>query len=141
MKRYIRFILPAGLIVVVLIFLLISLNSNLVFFYTPTEVLDGEVDASRRFRLGGQVASETVVITSDGVSFRVTDGREAVDVVHVGAPQQLFREGIGVVIEGEWDGRTFHSDTMLVKHDEQYGTNDGVYEEGEVPTDGALVAP
>ena len=138
MRRYLRFILPAGLIVVVLIFLLISLNSNLVFFHTPTEVLDGKVDTSRRFRLGGQVASETVVATSEGVLFQVTDGRQAVDVVHTGAPQQLFREGIGVVIEGEWDGSAFHSDTMLVKHDEQYGTKDGVYEEGDVPTPGAL---
>ena len=60
----------------------------------------------------------------------VTDGREAIAVVHTGAPQELFSEGIGVVVEGTWDGAVFHSDTMLVKHDEQYRTDDGVYEPG-----------
>ena len=49
-----------------------------------------------------------------------------------GAPQQLFQEGIGVVVEGRWDGKTFYSDTMLVRHNEQYRTEDGsVYEEGD----------
>ena len=44
----------------------------------------------------------------------------------------MFKEGIGVVVEGEWDGATFYSDTMLVRHDEQYRTEDGeLYEEGD----------
>ena len=51
-------------------------------------------------------------------------------MVHSGAPQELFSEGIGVVVEGTWDGTVFHSDTMLVKHDEQYRTDEGVYEPG-----------
>ncbi|NND04210.1 MAG: cytochrome c maturation protein CcmE [Acidimicrobiia bacterium] len=134
MKRYWRFVLPAGLVVIVLVFLIATLTSNLVYFKTPTEVTQEAADPEARLRLGGQVAPGTVSQTSDTVSFSVTDGRMAVDVVHSGAPQQLFREGIGVVLEGNWDGAVFHSDTMLIKHDEQYRTEDGDY---DPPRDGA----
>jgi cytochrome c-type biogenesis protein CcmE len=59
------------------------------------------------------------------VRFEVTDGTEVVPVAHRGVPQQLFREGIGVVLEGTWDGAVFSSDSMIIKHDEQYRTEDG----------------
>ena len=84
----------------------------------------GAIRRARR-RLGGQVVAGTVVEEAEGVRFDVTDGRETVAVYHSGAPQQLFQEGIGVVVEGTWDGSEFYSDVMLVKHDEQYRTEDG----------------
>lgn len=127
MMRYWRFLLPATAIAAVLVFLLVTLSSNLVYFKTPTEIMDESANADARIRLGGQVVSGTVATTDDGVAFEVTDGRLAVDVVHKGSPQDLFREGIGVVLEGNWDGSVFHSDTMLIKHDEQYRTDDGTY--------------
>ena len=130
MVRYWRFLLPAGLAVAVLVVLLVNLSSNLVYFVTPTELLEGTVGDGRN-RLGGQVEPGSVAATAETVSFRVTDGRQSVDVLHSGAPQQLFQEGIGVVVEGSWDGTVFRSDTMLVRHDEQYRTDDGVYEEGD----------
>ena len=130
MTRYWRFVVPAGLGVVVLAVLLFNLSSSLVYFVTPTELVDGTVEGGRS-RLGGQVEAGSVVVETETVSFRVTDGRRAVAVLHTGAPQQLFQEGIGVVIEGIWDGAIFHSDTMLVRHDEQYRTDGGVYEEGD----------
>ena len=127
MKRYWRFVVPAGIVVIVLVVLMVTLASNLVYFKTPTEIAQEDVDPESRLRLGGQVAEGTVAEADGGVSFAVTDGRIAVAVVHSGAPQDLFREGIGVVLEGSWDGATFHSDTMLIKHDEQYRTEDGTY--------------
>lgn len=130
MKRYLRFVVPAVAAIVVLIVLLVNLSSSLVYFVTPTELI-AEGPGEGRSRLGGQVEAGSVVQTADTVSFRVTDGREAVAVIHDGAPQQLFQEGIGVVVEGSWDGEVFHSDTMLVRHDEQYRTDDGVYEQGD----------
>ena len=115
----------------VLVVLLVNLSSSLVYFVTPTDLLEAEPNDSRS-RLGGQVERGSVVEEAERVRFRVTDGRQAVDVIHAGAPQQLFQEGIGVVVEGHWDGTTFLSDTMLVRHDEQYRTEDGsVYEEGD----------
>lgn len=135
MRRYWRFLVPAVAIVAVLVFLLVSLSGNLVYFKTPTEVTTEAVGADERLRLGGQVADGTVANTSDGVAFAVTDGRIAVDVVHSGTPQELFREGIGVVLEGTWDGTTFHSDTMLIRHDEQYRTEESEY---TPPGDGVI---
>ena len=72
------------------------------------------------------------------VFFRTpTEVVTTISVAHTGAPQQLFQEGIGVVITGTWDGDLFRSDEMMVKHDEQYRTDDGsVYEPGEYPTGG-----
>ncbi|HSF84759.1 MAG TPA: cytochrome c maturation protein CcmE [Acidimicrobiia bacterium] len=130
MRRYWRFVVPAVLIAVVIAVLLVTLQSNLVFFNTPTELVE-QAAADDRMRLGGEVVEGSVVEGSDGVTFAVTDGRETVLVVHTGAPQDLFQEGIGVVVEGTWDGSEFVSDSMIVSHDEQYRTEDGdVYEPG-----------
>ena len=125
MKRYWKFIIPAGIVVVVLAVLIVSLNASLVYFNTPTELTELEA-GDDQLRLGGQVVPGSVVDNTTGVTFEVTDGREAVMVVYSGAPQQLFQEGIGVVVEGVWTGSVFESDTMLVKHDEQYRTEDNV---------------
>lgn len=127
MRPYWKFVLPATIAVVALILLGANLASSLVYFNTPTE-LTGQEPGDSRLRLGGQVVEGTVDETTEGVAFDVTDGRTTVSVRHTGAPQQLFQEGIGVVVEGTWDGDAFHSDSMLVKHDETYGTEDGTYD-------------
>ncbi len=130
MKRYAMFVVPAiGLVVIIVGFLVFNLSDALVYYRTPTEVVQEVApDPAGRMRLGGQVEAGTVVGTADGVDFVVSDGTTAISVSHTGSPQQLFQEGIGVVVEGSWDGSRFHSDTMIVKHDEQYRTDDGVYE-------------
>ncbi len=130
MSRYWRFVVPAVVIAVVIGGLLVTLQSNLVFFNTPTELVE-QSGGDERMRLGGEVVVGSVVESDRGVAFAVTDGRQVVNVVHTGAPQELFQEGIGVVVEGTWDGHRFSSDSMIVSHDEQYRTEDGdVYEPG-----------
>ena len=125
MRRYAKFLIPATVLVAVLVFLLVNLSNNLVFFNTPTELVESEADPDERVRLGGQVAAGTVEQDGAGMLlFQVTDGRFTVDVVHTGAPPDLFEEGRGVVLEGSWDGSHFSSDSMLVKHDEQYRVED-----------------
>jgi cytochrome c-type biogenesis protein CcmE len=129
---YKSFVLPAiGVIVLILGFLLFGgLGDNLVYYLTPAEAVAQRVDFpdGKRFRLGGLVAEGTLIETDDGVSFVVTDGDKSIDVVHTGAPPQLFREGIGVVVEGTWSGDRFVSDTLIVKHDEEYvSEEDGTY--------------
>jgi len=132
-SRYWKFIVPALASIAVLAVLLFNLSSSLVYFNTPTELTEQAPNGDRQ-RLGGQVVPGSATATTDGVEFFVTDGRQAVAVLHVGAPPQLFQEGVGVVVEGVWDGDRFHSDTMLVKHDEQYRSGDGVYDsEDPVP--------
>ena len=132
MKRYTWFVVPAlGIALVLIGFLAFSLGDDLVYYKTPTEVLASEPDPDTRLRLGGEVVADSIASEGEIVRFVVTDGHEDIAVTHRGAPQQLFRAGIGVVVEGQWDGAVFHSDTMIIKHDEQYRTEDGgVYTPG-----------
>ena len=99
-----------------------NLNRNLVYYLEPTEAVAQKADFGdgERFRLGGLVDDGSVVRTAEGVRFTVVDSGGAVSVVHAGAPPQLFAAGIGVVVEGSWRDSTFYSDTMIVKHDENY---------------------
>jgi cytochrome c-type biogenesis protein CcmE len=127
MRRYRAFLIPAaGLLAVMIGFLVFNIRDNLVYYKTPTEVIgDATISPADRFRLGGQVVPGSVVTTADGVEFSITDGIDTMAVSHTGTPQQLFQESIGVVVEGSWDGTRFSSDSMIIKHDEQYRTEDG----------------
>lgn len=125
-RRYWKFLVPAVIAVGLLSVLLVNLSSNLVYFRTPTEINEQVAASSDRLRLGGQVVAGTVVDEGDELLLTVTDGRESTRVVHAGVVPQLFKEGQGVIVEGTWDGTVFHSDTMLIRHDEQYRTEDNV---------------
>ena len=124
--RYWKFLVPAVLILGVLVVLLINLSSNLVYFHTPTELYNDVAPSTDRLRLGGQVVAGSVENNGETLLLTVTDGREALEVIHDGVVPQLFAEGQGVIVEGTWDGARFHSDTMLIRHDEQYRTEDDV---------------
>jgi len=126
-KRYLWFIVPAlGLAAVVLGYLLFNLSDTLVYYRTPTEVRQEVApDPDSRLRLGGRVQVGSLVAQAGGVEFVVADETASIPVEHAGAPPQLFQEGGGVVVEGTWDGTVFRSDVMIIKHDEQYRTEDG----------------
>ena len=131
-------IFPAlGLLAIVVGFLVWgNLGENLVYYLTPTEAEDQREDFTpgERFRLGGLVETASISATDAGVLFLVGDGATSIVVAHSGTPPQLFAENVGVVLEGSWVGTEFHSDVLLVRHDEQYRSPDG---EGayEPPTD------
>ncbi len=127
MKQYRAFLIPAlGLLAILIGFLVFNIRDNLVYYRVPDEVIaDTTISESDRFRLGGQVVPGSISDDESSVTFSVTDGKKTIVVVHQGAPQQLFQEGIGVVVEGTWDGVVFSSDSMIIKHDEQYRTEDG----------------
>jgi cytochrome c-type biogenesis protein CcmE len=100
-----------------------AFQSNLVFFFTPTQVARKEVPLDRTFRVGGLVEGGTVVRQSDAlnVTFKVTDGAESIQVAYTGILPDLFKEGKGVVAEGRVgaDG-IFKASQVLAKHDENY---------------------
>jgi cytochrome c-type biogenesis protein CcmE len=98
-----------------------ALSGNLVYYVTPTELLRQQPPPGERLRLGGQVVPGSVHDIAKGVDFVVTDGTTRMTVIHTGSTPALFKTGSGVVLEGTYgpDG-AFHSDTMLVKHNEQY---------------------
>lgn len=128
MTRYAKFVIPALALAGVLVVLMVNLSSALVYFNTPSEVSQREA-SDERLRLGGRVVPGSVVVGDGTVSFDVEDCDFSVAVVHTGVPPQLFQEGIGVVLEGTWTGVAFTSDTMLVKHDEQYRSDYEDYDE------------
>jgi cytochrome c-type biogenesis protein CcmE len=108
-----------------------ALSGNLVYYVTPTELLEQQPPPGEQLRLGGRVVPGSVHDIADGVNFVVTDGTTRMTVVHAGGTPALFRTGIGVVLEGTYgpDG-AFHSDNMLVKHGEEYRPP----EPGETPS-------
>lgn len=98
-----------------------AFNSNLVFFYTPTQVAAKEAPEGRTFRVGGLVEAGSVVRDGVLVKFVVTDTAKQVPVKYEGVLPDLFKEGKGVVAQGQLgpDG-TFVAREVLAKHDENY---------------------
>ena len=103
--------------------ILSAFQSNLVFFYTPTQVATHEAPQDRAFRIGGLVESGSVQRQPDGVTVRfvVTDTAKSVPVLYSGILPDLFKEGKGVVAQGELGGDgVFRAREVLAKHDENY---------------------
>ena len=97
-----------------------AFNSNLVFFYTPTQVSDGEAPQGRVFRVGGMVEAGSVTRDGVNVSFRVTDTARTMTVAYQGILPDLFKEGKGVVAQGRMVDGKFVAQEVLAKHDENY---------------------
>jgi cytochrome c-type biogenesis protein CcmE len=100
---------------------LYALSSNIVFFFTPTQVARNEAPQGRAFRIGGLVEEGSVQRDGLDVRFKVTDSAQAIPVVYRGTLPDLFKEGKGVVAQGQIgaDG-VFKASEVLAKHDENY---------------------
>jgi cytochrome c-type biogenesis protein CcmE len=98
-----------------------AFEKNLVFFFTPTQVAANEAPQGRTFRIGGMVETGSVKREGIEVRFVVTDTAKSIPVVYSGALPDLFREGKGVVAQGQLgaDG-VFRAREVLAKHDENY---------------------
>jgi len=100
-----------------------AFRSNLVFFYTPSQVVAQEAPRGRPFRIGGLVEQGSVQRQPDGVTVRfvVTDTAKSIPVMYTGILPDLFKEGKGVVAQGQIgpDG-VFRAKEVLAKHDENY---------------------
>ncbi len=100
-----------------------AFRSNMVFFYSPTQVVAREAPRDRAFRIGGLVEEGSVKRDSKGltIQFQVTDTARAIPVTYTGLLPDLFQEGQGVVAQGRLgaDG-VFRADQVLAKHDENY---------------------
>jgi cytochrome c-type biogenesis protein CcmE len=107
--------LAAGLV-------LFALKDSIVFFNSPTDVVEKHVQPGTRIRLGGLVKPGTVQRGDHlAVRFEVTDGNRAIAVNYQGILPDLFREGQGVIAEGMLEpGGAFKADSVLAKHDEKY---------------------
>jgi cytochrome c-type biogenesis protein CcmE len=104
-----------------LFFVLNAFQSNLVFFFTPTQVAAGEAPQSGNFRVGGLVKAGSIQRDGMAVAFVVTDTQREVPVRYVGLLPDLFKEGKGVVAQGRLEGgQLFVASEVLAKHDENY---------------------
>ncbi|MGD9000189.1 MAG: cytochrome c maturation protein CcmE [Granulosicoccaceae bacterium] len=99
-----------------------AFQSNIVFFFSPTEVSQGKAPANTTFRIGGLVEQGTVHRSADGlnVEFRITDLVQSLPVAYRGILPDLFREGQGVVAQGKLVNGRFQAEQVLAKHDENY---------------------
>ena len=101
---------------------LTAFEDNIVFFHSPTDVVEKKLPPDRRLRIGGLVEEGSVekVAGEARVTFRITDLMNTIDVTYRGLLPDLFREGQGVVAEGRLRDGIFHADEVLAKHDETY---------------------
>jgi len=99
-----------------------ALNDAIVFFNSPSDVVEKQIPPGSRIRLGGLVKEGSVLKGENlQVNFAVTDGKNTIQVAYQGLLPDLFREGQGVVTEGTLDpAGTFKADNVLAKHDEKY---------------------
>jgi cytochrome c-type biogenesis protein CcmE len=107
---------------------LMAFEKNLVFFFTPSQVAANEAPKGKTFRIGGMVLAGSVQRSGVEVQFVVTDTAKSIPVVYRGALPDLFREGKGVVAQGQLgaDG-VFRAREVLAKHDENYMPPDAAH--------------
>ena len=117
-----RVIVPMFIVLVALGAMLVGgLTNNVVYFRTVSEAVSTRADdGSDRIRIAGAVVPGSVAVTSELVSFDLTDGHDVIHVQHRGAPPELFGDGAPIVGEGRWTGSEFHSDRLMIKHGSEY---------------------
>jgi cytochrome c-type biogenesis protein CcmE len=122
-------VVTVALVAVVAVLVVIavrSLGDASLFFLNADEAVAQRDDlGSDRFRLQGTVVPGTVDEGDAGVRFQVVFNDVTVDVAHRGDPPELFQPDIPVVLEGHWDGPTFASDRILVRHSSEYEADNG----------------
>ena len=118
-----RFFVTAGiasLLGIAAMLVLGALRDNIVFFFTPSEIIQSDKSSLQQLRLGGLVKDGTVKIEGMQSVFIVTDGNVDITVRYNNALPSLFREGQGVVAEGQIENGIFMAQNVLAKHDENY---------------------
>jgi cytochrome c-type biogenesis protein CcmE len=100
--------------------ILYSLNSNLDYFFTPTELKKQNIPSDKRIKLGGMVLKGSVERDSSEISFVVTDYENSLRVVYDGIVPDLFKEESGVVVLGFYRDDMIYAEEVLAKHDENY---------------------
>ena len=121
-KLRILFLSSALLIAILTIFLILkSLEENVVYFKSPTEIKNINELSDKKIRVGGVVKKGSVLSSTEKINFVITDFKNEINVSYIGAVQNLFAEGKGVVAEGFLKDRNFlKAKKILAKHDENY---------------------
>ena len=103
------------------VFLILSaLNSNLDYFYTPSELMEVEIPQNKRVKLGGMVEKNSVVRDGTKITFNITDYQKTISVSFNGVVPDLFKEGSGIVAYGKIINNKLVAENIFAKHDENY---------------------
>ena len=97
-----------------------ALDSNLDFFFTPSEIFKEELPNNKRIKVGGMVLEDSVSRNGTNIIFKITDYKESIEVQFDGIVPDLFKEGSGVVVLGYLEDKTLKAEKVLAKHDEIY---------------------
>ena len=121
-SRILFLVLLLLLATVVIFFILKSLEENIVYFFSPSEIYDKpNISLNEKIRIGGLVKEDSIIKDQTSIKFIITDLKKEIIVSYSGAVPNLFSEGKGVIAEGELkDKKYFVADEILAKHDENY---------------------
>ena len=121
-SRILFLVLLVILATVVIFFILKSLEENIVYFFSPSEIYDKpNISFNEKIRIGGLVKEDSIIKDQTSIKFIITDLKKEIIVSYSGAVPNLFSEGKGVIAEGELkDKKYFVADEILAKHDENY---------------------
>ena len=121
-KLRVVFIFLLLISVILSIFLVLkSLEENVVYFFSPTEIKNLTEIEEKKIRVGGMVKNNSIIIQSENTNFIITDFKNEINVSYSGAVPNLFQEGKGVVAEGFLKDKSFLiAEKILAKHDENY---------------------
>ncbi len=121
-KRIFFSITVLSLVIISIYFILRSLQQNILYFHTPTEITKkNDLYPNEKMRVGGMVKKESISTNSEGIKFVITDFKNEIIVTYTGTVPNLFAEGKGVIAEGVLqDKKFFKAKRILAKHDENY---------------------
>ena len=119
-KRLINILLISLLSGSGVLMVLYALNTNLDYFYTPSEIISEKLPSNKRVKVGGMVREGSVIRNGEDISFMITDYKESISVQYKGIVPDLFKEGSGVVALGYLENNSLKAEKVLAKHDENY---------------------
>lgn len=119
-KRLINILLISLLSGSGVLMVLYALNTNLDYFYTPSEIISEKLPSNKRVKIGGMVREGSVIRNGEDISFVITDYEESISVQYKGIVPDLFKEGSGVVALGYLENNSLKAEKVLAKHDENY---------------------
>ena len=119
-KRLINILLISLLSGSGVLMVLYALNTNLDYFYTPSEIISEKLPSNKRVKIGGMVREGSVIRNGEDISFVITDYEESISVQYKGIVPDLFKEGSGVVALGYMENNSLKAEKVLAKHDENY---------------------
>ena len=119
-KRLINILLISLLSGSGVLMVLYALNTNLDYFYTPSEIIFEKLPSNKRVKVGGMVREGSVIRNGEDISFVITDYEESISVQYKGIVPDLFKEGSGVVALGYIENNRLKAEKVLAKHDENY---------------------